>query len=302
MAISGVSTSGILSGIDMNGLVSQIIAIEERPITLLTLRQNDYELKIASVLNLSAKLASYKSSIEALNDSEKFNTKTASVSKTSGGTELLTVSADTSAAAGSYSVKVNQLASASKKASDGWIDTNSTAIASATGSFKFKVGSSGAVTSIGVTSSTTLQGLKNSINNAKAGVTASIINDGTGSNGNRLILTSDITGSANVITITQNDTLLDFANKKVEAAYSYTTNTYSGTVASNSGNNYTGTTNKTFLIEAVSAGESGTATYKYSIDGGINWLGYGGAAYDSAAAADTSGGAITTGTALQAVD
>jgi flagellar hook-associated protein 2 len=302
MAISGVSTSGILSGIDMNGLIDQIISIEERPITLLAMRQNDYELKIASVLNLSAKLASYKSSIESLNDIEKFNTKNASVSKTSGGTELLTVSADATSADGSYSVKVNQLASASKIASDGWNDTNSTAIASAAGSFKFKVGSSGAVTSVGVTSSTTLQGLKDSINNADAGVTASIINDGTGSNGYRLILTSDDTGSANEITITQNDTLLDFANKKVEAAYADTTNTYSGTVASNSGNNYTGTTNKTFLLEAVSTGESGTATYKYSVDGGINWLGYGGAAYDSGAADDTSGGAITTSTSLKAID
>jgi flagellar hook-associated protein 2 len=302
MAISGVSTSGIISGIDMNGLVSQIIELESRPAQILALRQNDYELKIASVLSLKSKLLSYRTSIVALNDSAKFNTKSASVSKTTGGTELLTVSADSTAADGNYSIKINQLAAASKKAAQGWIDSNSTAIASSAGSFKFKVGSGGAVTSIGVTSTTTLQGLKDSINNADAGVTASIINDGTGSNAYRLILNADDTGSANNITITQNDSLLDFTNKKVEAAYADTTNTYSGTIASNEGNNYTGTTNKTILLETVSAGASGVATYKYSVDGGINWLGYGGVAYDSAAADDTSGGAITTDTALKAID
>ena len=300
--ISGIASSGLISGLDVYGLVDQILEIDRRPITVLESRQSDYELEIAAVLNLSTKLSSYKTSLETLNDSEKYNTKSAAVTATSSGSELLTVSASSTAAEGSYSINVNQLAAASKKASQGWVDENSTAIASSTGSFKFKVGNSGAVTSIGITGTTTLQGLRDDINSANSGVTASIINDGTGSNKYRLILTADNMGSSNTLYITQNDTNLDFANKKVEAGYAYTDNTYSGTFASNEGNNYTGTTNKTYLIEAVSAGASGTATYKYSIDGGITWLGYGGATYDSTATNDTSGGAITTSASLKAVD
>lgn len=302
MATSGVSSTGLMSGLDINGLVSQIIELEQRPINLLTLRQNDYELKINSVLSLSAKLSSYKSAIEKLNTTENFNTKSASVTKTTSGAELLTVTASSTAAKGGYSVKVNQLAAASKKASQGFIDRTSTAVASATGNFKFKVGSSGAEHNFVVKSTTTMQGLADAINTAGVDVTATIINDGTGSNPYRLVLTADDSGSANTVTIVTNDTDLDFANKKVEAAYAFTTNTYSGTISSNDGNNYTGTANKTFLIEAVSAGASGAATYKYSIDGGINWLGYGGAAYDSTASDDTSGGAITTSTSLKAID
>ena len=290
--ISGIASSGLMSGLDVYGLVDQILEIDRRPITVLQSRQSDYELEIAAVLNLSTKLSSYKTSLETLNDSEKYNTKSASVTKTSSGSELLTVSASSTATGGSYSINVNQLAAANRKASQGWVDQNSTAIASSTGSFKFKVGNSGAVTSIGITSTTTLQGLRDDINSANAGVTASIINDGTGSNKYRLTLTADNTGSSNTVYITQNDTNLDFSNKKVEAGYAYTDNTYSGTFASNEGNNYTGTTNKTYLIAAVSAGASGTATYKYSVDGGITWLGYGGATYDSTATDDTSGGEI----------
>ena len=302
MAVSGVATSGLISGLNVGDLVSKLLEIEQRPITLLKLRQNDYDLKIASVLNLKSKLGSYKTALQALNDAQKFNTKSASISKTSGGAELLKVTSSTDAIVGSYDINVNQIAKSNKLASEGVVDKTSTAISSGSGSFAFKVGSSGAITSVSVNSTTTLQELMDDINSKGGGVTASIINDGTGSNPYRLVLTAEDTGSANSITITTNNTDLDYTNKQVEAAYAYSDNTYSGTVSSNDGNNYTGTTNKTFMLKAVTAGESATATYKYSVDGGINWLGYGGAAYDSSAADDTSGGAITTSTSLTAVD
>jgi len=277
-------TTGIASGINYDELVKSLIAVQTGPITVLQQRQADYQLKISSVLLLSTRLSSFKSSVDTLDDREQFNTKTASVTKTSEGESLLTMSASSDAAVGSYDIEVNQLAAADKKASQGWVDQNTTAIASATGSFKFRVGTTGAVTTISVSDTITLQGLRDAINSADADVTASIINDSTGSNPYRLILSADDTGSANTIDITQNDTDLDFSNKKVEAAYAYTTNTYSGAVASNEGNNYTGTTNKTFLIE-IATGDtpaSGSAKYKYSIDGGITWLGSGGAAYTGA--------------------
>lgn len=283
-----ITSSGLVSGINVDQLVTQLIALEKKPVTLLESRQKDYELKIASLYDISTKLSTFKSALDVLNSREKFNTKTASVTKTSAGDDLLSVSASSAAAAGSYSIQVNQLAKANKEASQGWADQNTTGIASASGSFKFKVGSGGAITTISISTNTTLQGLRDAINSASSGVTASIINDGTGSNPYRLILTADDTGSSNSLYITQNDTNLDFTNKKVEAAYAYTTNSYTGTVQSNEGNNYTGTTNKTFLIEMVSGGAVGAATYKYSTDGGITWLGSGGAAYNGSNAATTT--------------
>lgn len=299
----GISaTTGITSGIDYAALVQSLMSVERRPIELLESRQVDYQVKISSVLNLITKLSSYKSSLEALNSSEKFNIKTASVTKTSNNVELLTVSASSTATVGSYSLQINQLAAASKKASKGWADQNTTVINSSGGTFKFKVGSDGAVTTISVSSTMTLQGLRDAINSADGGVTASIINDGTGSNPYRFILTANNTGSSNNIIITdgttaQNLGLTDVSGtppKIIETAYAYTTNSYSGTVASNEGNNYTGTTNKTFLVEIVTAGASGAAEYKYSIDGGINWKGSAGDAYGS--------NAITTNTALTDID
>ena len=50
----------------------------------------------------------------------------------------------------------------------------------------------------------TLQGLANAMNNAGAGVTASVVNDGSGNNPYRLLLTSNQSGADNTIQITNN--------------------------------------------------------------------------------------------------
>jgi flagellar capping protein FliD len=194
------------------------------------------------------------------------------------------------------------LAQAQKQASQGFVDKNTTAVASADGTFKFKVGSSGTEYSVTVSSSTTLQGLRDAINSAAGSVTATIINDGTGSNPYRLVLTANASGADNTITLTNNDTTLDLTNKKIEAAYASTSNSFAGTVSSNAGDTYTGTTNKSFVVKAVAGGATDTATYKYSTDGGISYLGYGGVAYNAAAAAGTAGAAIVAGSALTAID
>ncbi|MDP3595571.1 MAG: flagellar filament capping protein FliD, partial [Nitrospirota bacterium] len=170
------------------------------------------------------------------------------------------------------------------------------------GTSRFKVGNSGTEYTVPVTSSTTLQTLRDGINTLGGSVIATIINDGTGSNPYRLVLAANEGGVSNNITITNNDTSLDFANKKVEAAYAVTGNSFAGTITSNAGNNYTGSTSKTFLIQAVTDGAPGAATYKYSIDGGLTYLGYGGVAYDGAAGTGTSGAGIVAATAATAID
>ena len=156
--------------------------------------------------------------------------------------------------------------------------------------FSFSLGD-GAVQTITGTAAMTLEDFRDAINAKYSGVTAVIYNDGSPMNPYRLVLTAN---SGSAVTITANDTNINLANKKVESGYRYTDNTSVETITSNAGNNYTGTTNKTFLVQIATAGVTGVATYKYSIDGGTSWLGSGGVAYDSTKADDTAGGAITT--------
>jgi flagellar hook-associated protein 2 len=298
----GITSSGLVSGINIDAIISQIQETERKPVLQLQARQATSQKQISEVLSVSSKLSTLLAVATSVNNPANFNTRTASVTKTSAGVSVLSAAADSTAATGSYSITVKQLAQAHKKASQGVVDQNTTAVASGDGTFKFKVGSSGTEYSVSVSSSTTLQGLRDAINSAGGSANATIINDGTGSNPYRLVLTANTSGADNTITITNNNTTLDFTNNKIEAAYSFTTNSYAGTVSSNAGNNYTGTTNKTFLVEIVTGGAPGTAKYKYSIDGGISYLGHDGVAYDSSATGNDPGARIKAEAVLTDID
>jgi flagellar hook-associated protein 2 len=297
-----ITSAGLVSGIDYNSIISQIQAAEQQPIQQLQARQTGYQTQISALLSLSTSLSTFAAVATSVNNPANFNTRTASVTKTTAGVSLLSTTAASTATTGSYKINVLQLAQAQKVASQGFVDQNTTSVASGAGTFKFKVGNSGTQSSVAVSSSTTLQGLRDAINSSAGSVTATIVNDGTGSNPYRLVLTANNSGSENSVTITNNDTTLDFTNKKVEAAYAFTTNSFAGTVSSNAGNNYTGTTNKTLLVKAVTGGATDTATYKYSIDGGITYLGYGGVAYNASALTGADGAGIVAASALTAID
>lgn len=298
----GITSSGLSSGINFDQLIQQVQDSQRRPVVLLQARQATYQKEISAVLSVSTKLSTLLAVASSVNNPDNFNTNTVSVGKTTLGASLLSATANSTAAKGTYAVSVKQLAQAAKLAANGFVDQNATSVASGDGTVKFKVGNAGTEYSVTVSAGTTLQALRDAIN-AKAGsVTATIINDGTGSNPYRLVLAANESGASNSITITNNDTTLDFTNKKVEAAYAFTGNSFAGTITSNAGNNYTGSTNKTFLIQAVTSGAPGAATYKYSIDGGLTYLGYGGAAYNGAAGPATSGAGITAAAAATAID
>ena len=297
-----ITSTGLISGINADSIISQIQDAERKPIAQLQARQSGYQGQISALLALSNTLSTFAAVATSVNNPANFNTRTAGVTKTPAGVSVLSATAGSTATNGSYSLTVQQLAQAQKKASQGFVDQNTTAVASGAGTFKFKVGNSGTEYSATVSSSTTLQGLRDAINSSGGSVVATIINDGTGSNPYRLVLTANSSGADNTITITNNNSTLDFTNKKIEAAYASTSNSFAGTVSSNAGDNYTGTTNKTFLVQAVTGGAPDTATYKFSIDGGITYLGFGGVAYNASALAGTAGAGIFAASGLTAID
>ena len=298
----GITSSGLSSGINFEQLIQQVQDAQRRPVELLKARQAGFQKEVGAVVSVSTKLSTLLAVASSVNNPANFNVKTVAVGKTTAGASLLTATANSAATKGTYAVSVKQLAQAGKLAANGFVDQNTSSVATIDGTFKFKVGTAGTEYSVAVSASTTLQSLRDAINAKGGSVTASIINDGTGSNPYRLILATNENGASNSVTITNNDTTLDFTNKKVEAAYAFTGNSFGGTITSNAGNNYTGSTNKTFLIQAVAGGAPGVATYKYSIDGGLTYLGYGGAAYSATAGTDTTGGGITAATAATAID
>ncbi|MCL1925801.1 MAG: flagellar filament capping protein FliD [Syntrophorhabdaceae bacterium] len=204
------SVGGIMSGIDYDTMIQQIIKLEHRPLDLKADRQKVFQTKISSYGELSSLLGKFKSAADGLKTGTDFYARKAEA----GNKDVINVSASPSAAEGNYSVVVNKLAQAHRIASSGVADGN-TVIASGAGSFAFKVGG-GEEVSVDVNETTTLNDLAAAINSKTgSGVEASVINDGTNS---RLVLKSASTGSTSEITITENGTNLFSGGQTLQEA------------------------------------------------------------------------------------
>lgn len=210
----GISSPGIGSGLDVNSLVSQLISVESQPLTLLKKKEATFQSQVSALGQVKSALSSFQSALGSLSKVSTFQ----AVKATAADTSVLSASADATAAPGSYAIQVSQLAQAQKLVTAGQASTTAPI---GTGTLTFDFGTISDVTdaSSGVTSKAfasngngtktvtidsthvSLSGIRDAINAASIGVTASIVNDGSATP-NRLVLTNTATGAANGMKIT----------------------------------------------------------------------------------------------------
>lgn len=196
--MSTLTSLGIGSGLDINKTVSDLVAAERKPAEdRLASRAETYQTRLSAFGALQSALSTFNDSIQGLQKADTFGQRGASSSNT----DVFTASADATAQTGSYSVEVTRLASPQKLASPsdmGW----SADSAVGTGTLSISVGGSSFDVEID-SEDNTLSGIRDAINDAEGGVTASIINvdDSSGNTESRLVLTADDPGTDNTITV-----------------------------------------------------------------------------------------------------
>lgn len=216
-----IIASGIGSGLDIGGLVEQLVAAEAEPVNA---RLNSLEINLGSELSafgtLKGALSAFQTSISKLEDSTTFQAYVATSSN--GG--LFTATADDSAVPGSYSIEVVQLAQAEKLRS---ADFTGSSEVMGTGTLDISLGVTAFQITIG-SSDNTLEDIRDAINAAEdnPGVSASLISVDSGT---QLVLTSNTVGASNAITVVATDdngadgfdlTRLDSANLTTQQAAS----------------------------------------------------------------------------------
>jgi flagellar hook-associated protein 2 len=204
-----ISSLGVGSNLDLASLLTQLQTAESQPLVALQDKAKSYTSKLSAYGTIQSALSTLQVAAKKLGDPTLFQ----SVTGTPTVSGILSASATDSSAAGNFTIDVTQLAQAQTVISAGQVDTK-TAIGSgkitidfgqvtggtfnaATGQYSgatFTADASQPAKSITLDSSNnTLEGIRNAINGANAGVTASIVNDGSGTP-NRLVLTSSTTG------------------------------------------------------------------------------------------------------------
>jgi flagellar hook-associated protein 2 len=297
-----ITFTGLSTGIDFQSIIDATMLTEQRRIDLVMESQAEEAAKLMAIQSFNGLLLGLLTSSNSLSDQNDFQLQAVTSSHES----LLSASVAGNAALGTHSLVINRLAQAHQVASQGFADTDITGIG--VGTVAIQVGSGATITIDIDAGNNTLEGLRDAINNSDANVSATIINDGSAENPYRLLLTGGATGAANTIDVTVSltgGTAPDFTNNSIDSVEVDPGNsiTYSGT-ASTLGT-YTGTSNQTFIVEILSDGAVGVATYRFSTDGGQTFDDNGGAGYltselgtllgDGVSIAFTDSGTLTTG-------
>jgi flagellar hook-associated protein 2 len=190
---ASITSLGVGSGLDLESILE---SLEESKTTSLldpiTAQEESVEAEISAYGTLTSALDTLQSAAEALADASLYESLSTSISGSG-----VAVTTSSEAVAGTYSIEVTQLAQAQSLATDGISDTTTTL---GTGTLTLQAGSNDAVSITLDSSNNTLEGLRDAINDADAGITATIVSDGSDSP-YRLVLTSDSTGTEAAMTV-----------------------------------------------------------------------------------------------------
>jgi flagellar hook-associated protein 2 len=205
-----ISSIGIGSGLDIESVITQLVAVERAPVTKLQTEVSALQTKLSTYGKLQSGMASLRDAALALTRASTWNATVGSSS------DATAVAATTSASTlpGSYSIEVQRLASVQSNATGVYASADSLV---GEGTLRIELGTWGAgqssftpkagATAVDITvgpPAESLAQLRDKINASNSGVVASVLTDASGA---RLVLRSAATGEANGfrIGVTDND-------------------------------------------------------------------------------------------------
>lgn len=115
MATSGIGSSNI----DVNSIVSQLMAVEQRPLNVLAKKEASFQAKLSALGSIQGALATFQVSTFSLSNLSKFQALKANSSDIS----VISASATSIAPPGSYAIDVTSLAQSQKLVAAGQVST-----------------------------------------------------------------------------------------------------------------------------------------------------------------------------------
>lgn len=201
-AAGTISSAGIGSGLDVSSIVASLLQVERLPLNKLQAQATTLQTRLSAFGQLQSLASSFRDAATALTKADSF------AMTNSASTDSLSVSASstTKAVPGSYLVAVNALSSTQSNVSASGQFTAATDVVGSGSitlrlgtwsagqtAFTPKTGSADVVIPVGAAEGT-LAGIRDKINAANAGISATVVTDATGA---RLALQSTTTGAEN---------------------------------------------------------------------------------------------------------
>ena len=192
--MSTISSTGIGSGLDIDSLVSKLVAAERSAgQTRIDTKKGKLTEQFSAMAQLMGGMSAFQASLNSQVSSNSFKSRNVTLSDDA----AFTAKATSSAATGSYDVQVKQLAKAAQIGSDAF---GSASAAVGTGTLTIAVGNSSFSIEVGE-GANSLANIRDAINKSakNTGVQASLLTDVEGTH---LVLTSMKTGADRALTVT----------------------------------------------------------------------------------------------------
>ncbi len=192
-----ISSPGVGSGLDVNSIVSQLVAIEKQPLKPLQGKASTLQTQLSLYGTIKSQVSAVGDAADVLAQAQGWTAQVASSSNTA----AVTVSASSTASASAFSLSVTQLARAQTTASMNVTVDAALGAPADTGTLTIDLGSwatgsfvaSGSPVSVAINGTDTLTTAASKINAANGGVTATVLRNG---GQERLVFQSATTGAA----------------------------------------------------------------------------------------------------------
>lgn len=217
-----VNTLGAGSGIDIKALAENLVEAERAPRKeRIDSKIQQSEARISGYGALKYSLSQLKSAFEKINDASEF----ASVKASNSQPAAFGVTTSSTSGTGSYSVEVNHIATEQRTASETFAERNTPINGGSPFSLQLSVG--GAAAQDITVSTPSPAGMVSAINSAKLGVSAQLLNTGSGYQ----IVLSGQTGTANSFSLSTSSMIASTATIQTQTADSLVVSAAAGTSA-----------------------------------------------------------------------
>lgn len=196
-----ISSPGLGSNLDINSIVSQLMALEQRPLSALQTKEAGLQSKISALGSLKGAISALQTAAANLIPAtgstaiQKFTTFKTTVADTA----IASASASSSAVAGTYTLEVTQLAQqhriATSTTASPFSGVGGTLVTGGTLTITLDTRAGSATpsktTNVTIADGATPEDIRDAINSANSGVSATVIN---GTLGKQLVLAGDTPG------------------------------------------------------------------------------------------------------------
>lgn len=205
-----MSSLGVGSGLDLEGLVRQLIQVERAPrMERLEKREEAANVSLSALSKFKSSMTKVLDSLGTLSSERDMSARSAKVSGQDEENPILSADARSTAARGNYNVTVESLATGTRAQSQAFTGGDDVVAASA-GTLTFNAGD-GNEFQVDIEAGASLADVANAINqNAdNFGVNASLVNTGGANPQTYLVFDSTVTGTANQLSVSNDNADLD---------------------------------------------------------------------------------------------